>query len=116
MDIADFPRHSTGAVSGMQPKLLARKIGEFYVCGLTESELQERYQSCANLVEQLSAYCQRKLIENPGWSQDKIIDLTNEAMRKKVLACDWDFTSEEQDWIISKLKLRFSEPIKSMES
>jgi hypothetical protein len=33
---ADFPQdYGTGAVGGAQPKLLARKVGGKYVCGLT---------------------------------------------------------------------------------
>lgn len=49
---ADFPRELLlGAASGVQPKVLSRRIGEQYVVGLTDEELQEHYDVCVDLVQ-----------------------------------------------------------------
>lgn len=52
---ADFPRPiHLGAVSGAQPKLLMTKYqGRYYAPGCTPPELQERWNVCEDLAQQL---------------------------------------------------------------
>ncbi len=96
----DFPRDPfPGAVPGAQPKVLARKIGDHYVVGLTDEELQERYDVCVDLVQQLIPYCIRKLDENPTWTQTNILfKVANSAQSKK-----WGLSSLEVDWVVKRL-------------
>jgi hypothetical protein len=96
----DFPRDPfPGAVPGVQPKVLAREIGDQYVVGLTDGELQERYDVCADLVQQLIPYCLRKLLENPTWTQANILlKVAHSAKSKK-----WGLSTLEVDWIVIRL-------------
>jgi hypothetical protein len=54
---ADFPRPvHLGAVAGAQPKLLMTEyMGRYYSPGCTPPELQERWNMCEDLAEQLVA-------------------------------------------------------------
>lgn len=104
----DFPRdYGMGAVSGAQSKLLARKVGEVYVSGLTEDERYARYDNCFDLVNQLEDYCSRKMRERP--------DLSTAELLKKVRAAvvsrpEWDLSAGEIDWMLDKLRLRMTLP------
>jgi hypothetical protein len=100
----DFPRdYGSGAVSGVQPKLLVRKIGTAYVHGRTDEERYARYDNCCDMVNQLTAYCHRKLRERPGWPTAELLAKVRLAVDGKV---DWDFSSGEVDWMMSKLCTR----------
>jgi hypothetical protein len=97
---ADFPRHGPlGAVAGAQLKLLARKIDGKFVAGLKEEELYARYDNCADLVKQLTAYTQRKLASMPGTSIDELLH----RVRRGVANKGWDVSSAEMDWIFRKV-------------
>jgi hypothetical protein len=97
---ADFPRDPfPGAVPGVQPKVLARKIGDQYVIGLTDEELQERYDVCVDLVQQLILYCIRKLNENPTWTQANILLKVASSIKSKT----WGLSSLEVDWVVKRL-------------
>lgn len=97
---ADFPRHGPlGAVAGAQPKLFARKIDGKFVVGLTEEELYARYDNCADLVEQLTAYTRRKLAAMPNTTLDDLLL----RVRRGVECKEWDVSSVEMDWIFSKV-------------
>lgn len=96
----DFPRAPFfGALPGAQAKLLARKIGDRYVVGLTEDELKERYMGCEDLVQQLMPYCQRKRDENPAWSTAEILRKVARAVHSKA----WGQSPDEIDWIVEKV-------------
>jgi len=63
----DFPRSEhLGSVSGYQPKLIGKFADGKFVTGWTEVELLERFDTCADLVQQLIGYCNRKLSEDPA--------------------------------------------------
>ena len=96
----DFPRDPfPSAVSGVQPKLAARKIDGRYVVGLTDEELWGRYDVCADLVRQLIPYGKRKQCENPTWTQaDVVLRLAN-GVRSK----EWGLSPQEIDWIVEKV-------------
>jgi hypothetical protein len=105
---SDFPRdNGLGSVSGVQPKMLVRKSGLTYVQGLTEEERYARYDTCFDLVTQLEAYCQRKLLERPNWPAEKLLQKVRVAVEAKV---DWDFSSGEVNWMMRKLCLRMNWP------
>jgi hypothetical protein len=96
----DFPRQGPlGGVSGVQAKLLARKINGRFVTGPTDEELYARYDNCADLVEQLTTYTQRKLASMPGTSIDELLP----RVRRGVASKGWDVSGDEMDWIFRKL-------------
>lgn len=100
----DFPRdYGTGAVTGVQPKLLVRKVGETYVAGLTEEELYVRYDVCFDLVNQLVDYCHKKLAERPEGSQRELLEKVHRAVAART---EWDFSPGELQWMMVKLSAR----------
>lgn len=63
---AVYPRaRHPAAVSGFQLKVPVRLVDGRFVDGWTEEELCEQFHACADLVEQLTAYCSRKLLVAP---------------------------------------------------
>lgn len=102
----DFPRdQSMGAVTGVHPKLLVRKLGDSYRSGLTEEELYVRYDVCFDLVNQLVDYCHRKTAERPEWSQHELLQKVRKAVASRV---EWDFSPAEIEWMMKKLTSRMS--------
>jgi hypothetical protein len=96
----DFPRQGPlGAVSGAQAKLLARKINGRFLAGPTHEELYARYDNCADLVVQLTAYVRRKLDAMPGTTVDSFLPRVRQGVANK----GWDVSSEEMDWIFRKV-------------
>jgi hypothetical protein len=86
----DFPRRpSPGAVTGAQPKLLLRRIGDQLISGLTEHELFARYEMCEDLAQQLMSYIQRRMAENPAWSQDEMLSKACVGVARKVQGGQW---------------------------
>ncbi len=101
---ADFPRSSSqGAISGAQPKLLLRKVGDTYQAGPTDDELYERYIVCDDLAEQLAAYASRKMTANP-WSLETTIAKVEAGVLKKVHGGIWDFSTAEVTWTIERTR------------
>jgi hypothetical protein len=104
----DFPStNSPGAVSGVQPKLSVRKIGDKYVSGLTEEEVYARYDACFDLVNQLVDYCHRKRGEHPEWAE---VELFRKVRAGVAGRKDWDFSNEEHLWMMTKLCIRMNWP------
>lgn len=102
----DFPRGgSIASIAGAQPKLAARLIDGKYVVGWTPAELLERYESCEDLATQLAAYCTRKALANPGWSQGFNLQRAARGMSEKVMNGLWDVTEAEQAWVMERVKL-----------
>ncbi|WP_439684436.1 hypothetical protein MNJPNG_02650 [Cupriavidus oxalaticus] len=101
---ADFPRKGTlSAVSGVQPKLLARIVDGQYVVGLTDAEHRERYATCQDLVEQLVEYCRRKLLE----SNDSTLPTVLERVRKGAMqkAGAWGLSQQEVEWVLARVSM-----------
>lgn len=99
---ADFPRTtSQGSISGAQPKLLLRKIGDMYQAGPTDDEVYERYIACDDLAEQLAAYATRKMTAN-AWSLQTAISKVEAGVLKKVDSGIWDFSTAEVTWTIER--------------
>lgn len=103
----DFPRdYGLGAVSGAQPKLVVRKIGDAYVQGLSDEERYARYDNCVDMVNQLERYCQRKLRERADWTIAELLEKVRVTVRGKV---EWDFSAGEVEWMMSKLSQRMNQ-------
>lgn len=97
---ADFPRPPLlAAVPGAQPKLPARVFDDLYIVGLTPEELQERFDLCEDLVDQLVPYCRRKQAERPDWSQEQLLSKVATAVRTK----GWDVSEPELQWVIRRV-------------
>lgn len=102
----DFPRdHELGAVSGVQPKLVVRKVGEVFVNGPTTEELYARYDMCFDLVIQLTDYCSRKMKERPDLSASQLRDKVQITLRSR---SDWDLSEGEVQWVMGQLSRRMS--------
>jgi hypothetical protein len=104
---ADFPRRGEPAsLSGFQPKLGVRLVDGKFVEGWTDQELYARFDACADLVDQLTAYCHRKLAELPDTSMSALLL----RVRKGVEAKDWDISAGELDWIMKQVSRRMPKP------
>lgn len=100
---ADFPRRSEpAALSGFQPKLGVRLVDGKFVEGWTDEELYARFDACTDLVDQLTAYCHRKLAELPDTSLSALLP----RVRKGVEAKDWGLSADELDWIMKHVARR----------
>lgn len=100
----DFPLEPVlGAVSGVQPKLLAREVEGRYVVGRTAEEYRERYLACEDLANQLAAYCARKARENPEWSRAYNLERTGKGLRQKAEAGVWDVGPAERVWVMARV-------------
>lgn len=98
----DFPRGSRpGAVAGAHPKILVRKIDGRLVTGLTEEEIQARYELCVDLEAQLRTYCERKQRENPDLDRIALLQKVRAGVRQK----GWDLSEAELDWVMERLGL-----------
>jgi hypothetical protein len=97
----DFPRDPLLAVvSGVQPKIAARKIDGRFVIGLTPEERALRYDNCTDLVMQLTAYCERKLSAEPSLHLDVLLPKVEQSCAGK----GWDVSPVELTWIMSKVR------------
>ncbi|CAL8476893.1 conserved protein of unknown function (plasmid) [Caballeronia sp. S22] len=100
----DFPRSpSQGAISGAQPKLLLRKVGDTYHAGPTDDEVYERYIACDDLAEQLAAYAYRKMTAN-AWSLQTALSKVEAGVLKKVDSGIWDFSTAEVAWTMERTR------------
>lgn len=103
---SDFPRdHALGSVSGVQPKLLVRKVGDAYVHGATAEELYARYDMCFDLVNQLTDYCTRKLKERTDWTAAELLERVRTTVRTR---SEWGLSDGEVEWVMGQLSLRLS--------
>ena len=98
----DFPRETLpGAVTGVQPKLLARIVDGKYLVGTTDAELQERYAICQDLAKQLVAYSRRKAAENPDWAHAQILERVRKGTLQK--AREWQLSDNEVKWLLGQV-------------
>lgn len=102
---ADFPRAGVGAVPGFQSKVLAVKSGDTYAQGMSESEAHARYQICFDLVNQLQAYCHRKLLEHPDWTPRILLSKLRIGVVRRY---DWGCSPAELQWMLTQLCIRMN--------
>lgn len=102
---ADFPRRTRiSALSGAAPKLAVAVAPDgSYTNSVTDDEHRQAYEIAEDMVRQLHAYALRKERENPTWTRTYNIERVRRGLAQKVEAREWDFTSQEQDWIIARL-------------
>lgn len=100
---SDFPRQNNlSALTGAQPKLSVVRIdGRYYLDQPDEDEIYQRYDVCADLVDQLISYCERK--KQPSHSWEALLKAVSHSLSKK----PWGLTAEENAWIMNKLELHF---------
>ncbi|MDC6168388.1 hypothetical protein [Paucibacter sp. XJ19-41] len=97
---SDFPRPCGGALSGVQNKLIARKIeGRFIVDGKPDQELWVRYDACRDLVT--------KLTERAIWKRSEYAELSLEEFLRRfragVTKKGWDLAADELDWVMRRV-------------
>jgi hypothetical protein len=95
-----FPR-TYGAVGGAQAKVLIRKQGGMLKVSPSEDDIAERYEFCADLVDQLNAYCRRKLEDHPDWTVTFNVERAERGLRQKVLSGEWSLSGEEIRWVMT---------------
>jgi len=100
----DFPRDPFPAsLSGAQSKFTGYEVDGRYAVGLPEDEQRGRYLMCADLVEQLTAYTERKHVECPDLTLAALLDDIDAGIRRK----GWEVGATEFDWIMGRLRARF---------
>ena len=95
----DFPKDPfPSSVSGAQQKLSVRLIDGKYIQRLSDDERFERFEICADLVEQLVVYCRRKHAERPEETLDSLLKRVEFAVRAK----GWDVSPIELTWCFAR--------------
>lgn len=98
----NFPRQpDTAALSGAHPKIAARLINGTYVGGYTQAEIETRYEVCADLVTQLTAYYHRKKSQTPARTHEQLVAQITEALGQK----NWGLTDAEIEWCMAEVEL-----------
>ena len=106
---ADFPDDTElGSVSGVISKGLARKIDGKFVAGMTIQERHLRYEACFDMLNQIVDYCHRKRAEQP---ELEATELFHKVCGILVGRQDWDFSPQEQLWMMTKLCDRMNWPV-----
>ncbi len=98
---SDFPRKFGGSVSGVQNKLIVRKIDGRFVEGMTEEELWVRYDACQDLATKLAEYAIRKRSRYAELSIREFLRRVRAGVVKK----GWDVTPGELDWVMTRVTL-----------
>jgi hypothetical protein len=96
---ADFPREAPiASIPGGQPKLAVRRdidIGK-YVDGLATTEVEERFEVCTDLVEQLVAKClKNRTTKYAALTEVQIL----ERLLAQLLGTGWG-TKAEMRWVV----------------
>lgn len=100
----DFPQDPFPAsLAGAQLKVVACEIDGRYLVGLTEDERRGRYRMCADLVEQLIAYTEKKQLQRGDLTMTALLDEIDASVRRK----GWELGSVEFDWIMRRVRDRF---------
>jgi len=92
----DFPIQTTpSGLAGAQPKMdLVEEDGKYYALGTSPAEVLEIFQMCDDLVDQMGAYCTRKLPDFQG-DQEKVMAAAFQGLLHK----HW-CTADQSAWIM----------------
>ena len=103
----DFPRHAPeGTVPGVQPKLGVRLDGGTYTDS-AESKRAERFQICKDLLDQVVAYAEHKLLVTPSVSiQSLVPQLLKQVQQKRF---GWGLSPAEAGWLCARIKRHFAQ-------
>lgn len=101
----DFPRRAMMCgLDGAVLKFSARKTQDGKFSALVpDEEHQEAYENAEDLATQLVGYARRKERENPSWSREWNLQRIRDGIAEKVRIREWDFTPDEQEWIMQRL-------------
>ncbi len=101
---ADFPRRTMASgLDGAVLKFSARELkGGGFSALVTDEEHQEAYENALDLATQLVGYAQRKEREN-AWTREFNLQRIRDGIESKVQSREWDFTPDEQEWIMTRL-------------
>lgn len=99
----DFPNELSGAVAGVQPKLLVSKEnGKF--ADNAETVRAERYAICIDLREQLVEYVNKKLRESSQRADALVPKVIASVQRKRF---GWGLSPAEATWVCGQLAKHF---------
>lgn len=102
---ADFPRKAPiASIPGGQPKLAVRRDIDSgkYVEGLATTEVEERFEVCTDLVEQLVAKClKNRTTKYAALTEVQIL----ERLLAQLLGTQWG-TDSEMRWVVRQTAFR----------
>lgn len=99
----DFPNELSGAVAGVQPKLIVSKEDGRFVDD-AETRRAERYAICADLREQLVEYVNKKVRES-SQRADALVPKVIASVQSKRFG--WGLSPAEATWICGQLAKQF---------
>ena len=98
-------------LDGAVLKFSARELkGGGFSALVPDEEHQEAYENAEDLAAQLVGYARRKERENPDWTRVWNLQRIREGIRSKVSDHEWDFTPDEQEWIMQRLTALLEQP------
>ncbi len=108
----DFPRRTIlSGLGGAVPKFSAREAADGRLSTfVTDEEHQEAYENALDLASQLVGYARRKARENPAWTREFNLQRVRDGIKEKVRSREWDFTPDEQEWIMRQLADLLEQP------
>lgn len=96
----DFPRDfMTGSVTGVQPKLLARKIGERFIVGPTDEEVKERWSSVEGAARRLA----EDTLQSVRIGEVRFLTGHYIELERGIIAAAWDLTPNERAWLMTRI-------------
>lgn len=100
----DFPRRTMASgLGGAVPKFSARVTADGrFSAFVPDEEHQEAYENALDLATQLVGYARRKEREN-AWTREFNLQRIRDGIAAKVQSREWDFTPDEQEWIMTRL-------------
>lgn len=109
---ADFPRRTMASgLDGAVLKFSARELkGGGFSALVPDEEHQEAYENALDLATQLVGYAQRKERENPDWTRQFNLQRIRDGIAEKVRVREWDFTPDEQEWVMKRLIALLEQP------
>lgn len=101
---ADFPRRTMASgLDGAVLKFSARELkGGGFSALVPDEEHQEAYENAEDLAAQLVGYARRKEREN-AWTREFNLQRIRDGIAEKVRIREWDFTPDEQEWVMQRL-------------
>lgn len=108
----DFPRRTLlNGLGGAVPKYSARTTTDGHFSAfVTDEEHQEAYENAEDLATQLVGYARRKELENPAWTRSFNLERIRKGIQEKVSVSEWDFTADEQEWVMQRLTKLLEQP------
>jgi hypothetical protein len=108
----DFPRRTMASgLDGAVTKFSARRLeGGGFSALVPDEEHQEAYENALDLSTQLVGYARRKQRENPTWTREFNLQRIRDGIAAKVQSREWDFTPDEQAWIMTRLIALLEQP------